>query len=50
VFAAFHSWEVLFISYPISWILTGGAHLFCYFMIQRKLPKEDITLAAPISD
>ncbi len=42
IFAVYHTWEILFISYPVSWILTGGAHLLCYFFIQRKLPKEDM--------
>lgn len=45
VFAVYHTWEMLFISYPVSWILTSGAHLVCYFMIQRKLPKDDQNLA-----
>ncbi len=44
VFAAYHTWEILFISYPVSWIITGGAHLLCYFFIQRKLPREDLSL------
>ncbi len=42
VFAQFHTWEMLLYSYPITWILTGGTHLLCYFFIQRKFPKEDI--------
>lgn len=46
IFAAYHTWEMLFISYPVSWILTSGAHLVCYFLIQRKLPKEDLVLAS----
>ncbi|MBQ8497837.1 MAG: MATE family efflux transporter [Clostridia bacterium] len=46
IFAAYHTWEMLFISYPVSWILTSGAHLLCYFIIQRKLPKEDQNLVS----
>ncbi len=42
VFAHFHTWEMLIISYPLTWILTGGIHLICYFFIQRKFPKEDV--------
>ncbi len=41
VFAHFHTWEMLIVSYPITWVLTGGTHLLCYFFIQRKFPKED---------
>lgn len=42
VFARFHSLTVLYISYPISWIITTAAHLFCYFRLRRKFPKEDV--------
>lgn len=40
-FAAHRTWEVLFLSYPISWVITAIAHFICYLMIQRKFPKED---------
>lgn len=42
VFARFHSLTVLYISYPISWIITTAAHLFCYFRLRRKFPREDV--------
>jgi len=27
------SWEVLFLSYPVSWIITGSAHLICFIVL-----------------
>lgn len=40
VFAAHHSLDVLYSSYIISWILTGGTHLICYIFVWRKLRKR----------
>lgn len=40
VFAEFHSLEVLYSSYPISWLLTGGTHLICYLVIWHKMKKR----------
>lgn len=28
--------DCLYISYPISWILTAGVHLICYFIVRKK--------------
>lgn len=42
VFARLRSLKVLYISYPISWSITAAAHLFCYFKLRRKFPKEDV--------
>ena len=28
----------LYLSYPASWILTGGVHLICYFRLLRRFP------------
>lgn len=30
-----HSLESLYISYPISWIITGGTHMICYVIVRR---------------
>ena len=46
VFAMTHDWIILFLSYPVSWIITISAHFISYYIIQRKLPKEDIDLSA----
>lgn len=35
----FHSIEMVYITYPISWILTFFAHLVCYIIVRRKLKK-----------
>ncbi len=43
VFQWFRSLEVLYFSYPVSWILTLAAHLTCYFFASRKFPKEDLS-------
>ncbi|MGN0334934.1 MAG: MATE family efflux transporter, partial [Lachnospiraceae bacterium] len=40
VFAANHSWDVLFLSYPISWILTGGTHVICYLIVWKQLKRK----------
>lgn len=39
VFAHHKNWEILFMSYPISWILTGGTHLLCYLIVWRRISK-----------
>ena len=41
VFAINHDWSVLFLSYPVSWILTSVAQYICYYVIQKKMPKTD---------
>lgn len=41
VFAWRPTLEILYISYPISWLITAVAHLFFYFRIYKKLPKKD---------
>ncbi|MEF9940431.1 MAG: MATE family efflux transporter [Clostridium sp.] len=41
VFAYFHTLPVLYLSYPISWGITAAVHLFCFYRIQKKLPRKD---------
>lgn len=41
VFAAHHTMPMLFLSYPISWILTASVHFYCFRRLRAKLPKED---------
>ncbi|MBR6614506.1 MAG: MATE family efflux transporter, partial [Lachnospiraceae bacterium] len=31
----------LYLSYPASWIVTGIAHIICFIVIRKKLPKDD---------
>lgn len=35
----FHTLQVLYISYPISWALTFSVHMLCYMSVARKLPR-----------
>ena len=37
----FHTPEVLFFSYPVTWTLTFLAHLVCFLIMRRKFPKVD---------
>lgn len=37
VFAASPSLEILYISYPVSWLITFLAHFICYMLIRRKM-------------
>lgn len=53
VFAADHSLQTLYISYPVSWIITDIAHLSCFIFLFRRLKKRkppenaDVTAEAP---
>lgn len=40
VFAADHTLDTLYISYPISWLLTALAHMVCFFIVRRKLQRK----------
>lgn len=40
IFSAYHSLEILFLSYPISWFVTGMTHFICYLIMHRKLMKK----------
>lgn len=40
IFNHYRTLECLYISYPISWGLTFMVHLFCFFIIYRKLTKK----------
>ncbi len=37
---AFHSLLWLYLSYPISWVLTAAAHAVCYVFVGRKLKRR----------
>lgn len=41
VFQWSHNLTTLYISYPFTWIVTGTAHIICFLLIRRKMPKED---------
>lgn len=35
-----HTLFILYISYPLSWILTAGVHIICYRIVYKKLSHE----------
>lgn len=41
VFAAYRSLAVLYLSYPVSWLITAAAHMATFKLVRRKFPKED---------
>jgi len=42
IFQMYHTPEVLFTSYPISWALTALVHFICFIIVRRKFPKKDL--------
>lgn len=40
IFRAHHTLEILFLSYPVSWIVTAVAHFCCYLYVHRKMMKK----------
>ena len=41
IFASCRTLEVLYLSYPVSWIKTASAHMFTYYKIRKRFPKKD---------
>ena len=41
VFQWSRSLTTLYLSYPVTWVVTGAVHIACFLMLKRKLPKED---------
>ena len=46
IFATHHDLRVLYISYPISWILTALVHFICLMAVRKKLHAESSAMAA----
>lgn len=44
--AQFHSPKWLFVSYPVSWLITYTAHVICFLIMRRQFPKKDQPLEA----
>ena len=40
-----HTLQVLYLSYPVSWFVTFAVHFLCYHVVVRKLPRTDGALA-----
>lgn len=43
-----HTLDMLYLSYPVSWIITGGVHALCYMHSLRKFPISEGTDAVSI--
>lgn len=37
-FAAVHTLPMLYVSYPISWLITAAVHMLCFLFVWRKMP------------
>lgn len=44
----FHTEQVLFMSYPFTWIVTFLTHCVCFVFVRRKFPKQDHPLLASV--
>ncbi len=40
IFARVHTLSCLFVSYPISWILTASVHCICLYVVSRKIKES----------
>lgn len=40
IFQFYHSLFSLYISYPISWLLTASVHMICYLFVRKKVVKQ----------
>ena len=40
VFRMYHTLFTLYVSYPISWVLTVIAHMICYLIVRRRMFPE----------
>ena len=36
IFKSYHTLDVLYLSYPVTWIITILAHLICYYFLKKK--------------
>ena len=50
IFAADHTMTTLFLSYPVSWIITALAHFSCFLYLRAKLPKTDQDLSDAVTE
>lgn len=41
IFAANPTLDVLYISYPISWLMTFAVHVICFIIVRRKIGKKN---------
>ena len=38
---AFHTTKMLYLSYPISWVITLLVHIVCFLVVRKRFPKTD---------
>ena len=38
----YHTTQVLYFSYPMSWIITITVHVICFLVVRRKFPKHNV--------
>lgn len=50
IFAKFRSLEILYLSYPVTWIITTIAHIICFFIIKKKIlmKRENQLISEPV--
>ena len=46
IFAMDRTLTTLYVSYPVSWIITAAVHFICYLAVKRKLMRTDGLRAA----
>lgn len=44
----FHTLDIIYLSYPVTWLVTAGTHFICYVIIMRRL-KDKIRLSKEAS-
>lgn len=42
IFRSVHTMDMLYISYPISWVITTIAHIICFIVVRRNLGKSSM--------
>jgi len=47
IFRLNHALNILYLSYPISWVVTFTVHFICYLVIKNRLLKQNTTLPQP---
>ncbi|MGN0154090.1 MAG: MATE family efflux transporter [Lachnospiraceae bacterium] len=42
----FHTMKMLYLSYPITWIITFSVHVICFCVVRKRFPKADTVKAS----
>ena len=40
IFRARHTLGILYLSYPVSWVITAAIHILCFVLIYRSMMKR----------